>query len=339
MKVGRNKLILKYPASIWGARWKDALPAGNGNIGAAVNGGTHEEMVMITHEDLWWLSSTPEMPDVSHHLPEVRRLLNEKRAPEADKILAAAFQESGYNAQTGVPLPLGDLKIIMPGQKAFKSYLRTLDMETGEISVSWLDGETTFERTVFVSRTDDVVVCQIRSKGPRAIDAWVSMDLHDRSDARMSNQEISKLPEGLETFADHEFFQYAATNDDGTDFGAVVRVWSERGSVQMQAGKLHISGTDQAFLILRPFIKGERLKDWARLKHELNQLGTDYEKLFESHKLEHGRIFSAMSFQISDDIDQRSNEELLLDAYQGEAPAAMMEKMWSYGLLTHFEFT
>ena len=81
MKPGRNKLYLKYPASIWGARWKDALPAGNGTIGAAVYGGTHQETVMITHEDLWWLSTTPEMPDVSHRYLKFGACLQKAKSP------------------------------------------------------------------------------------------------------------------------------------------------------------------------------------------------------------------------------------------------------------------
>ena len=93
------------------------------------------------------------------------------------------------------------------------------------------------------------------------------------------------------------------------DFGAVVRVWSEHGDVQVQEGKIHVTGTDQVFIALKPFVKGTRLKDWSRLKRELTLLGTDYSKLFQSHQQEHERIFSAMSFEISDHEDKRSNEE------------------------------
>lgn len=49
----KNKLILKTPASWWGAKWREALPTGNGTIGATVYGAVHDETVLLTHEDLW----------------------------------------------------------------------------------------------------------------------------------------------------------------------------------------------------------------------------------------------------------------------------------------------
>jgi alpha-L-fucosidase 2 len=73
-KSGQEKLTLRTPVSWWGARRREALPAGNGLIGAAVYGGVHRETVLLTHVDLWWGQHTPELPDVSGRLPEVRRL-------------------------------------------------------------------------------------------------------------------------------------------------------------------------------------------------------------------------------------------------------------------------
>ncbi len=71
----KNKLVVGSPASWWGAKWREALPAGNGVLGAAVYGAVHDETVLLTHEDLWHGVVTPELPDVSELLPEVRKLL------------------------------------------------------------------------------------------------------------------------------------------------------------------------------------------------------------------------------------------------------------------------
>ena len=79
----QNVLKLTYPASWWAARWREALPDGNGAIGAAVYGSIDQETIMLTHEDLWTNRSQQELPDVSEHLPEVRRLLLEGKAAES----------------------------------------------------------------------------------------------------------------------------------------------------------------------------------------------------------------------------------------------------------------
>ncbi len=61
----------------------------------------------------------------------------------------------GYEPEFGYPLPLADLKITMPVHRGFRAYRRELDMETGEITVAWKDGDTSLRRRLFVSRTDN----------------------------------------------------------------------------------------------------------------------------------------------------------------------------------------
>lgn len=328
----KNVLTLRTPASWWGGRWREALPSGNGEIGAAVYGSVNEETVLLTHEDLWWQGKTPEMPDVSDLLPEVRRLMLGGTPQEAERILVNAFKERGYAPSLACPLPLGDLKILMPGKVAFKQYRRTLNMETGEVAVNWLSGDTRFERVLFVSRTDDMVVCEIRKSGPEAIDAWISLDLHHRSDVkRPIKQPTSPLPEGEETAVEGEYITYAAKNDDGTDFGAVARVMVRGGEWEESKKGIQIRGAESVLIGIKLFIKGNRAEDWSRLKEQLVGIEADYAALLSPHAEEHGRIFNATVFDIGAEGHDQSNEELLLAAYDGEAPAALVEKMWSYG--------
>ena len=167
----RDLITLKTPASSRGALWREALPSGNGRIGAAVYGGVGRERVLLTHEDLWTGSRTHPLPDVSGRLPLVRRLLQAGRSAEAEPVLADALRGFGYDPQIGTPLPLGDLIMTMPARQAFRDYARTLDMSTGEVVVRWRDGDTRYERALFVSRRDDMIVCEIRADGPAGISA------------------------------------------------------------------------------------------------------------------------------------------------------------------------
>ncbi|MDB5084884.1 MAG: alpha-L-fucosidase, partial [Bacilli bacterium] len=328
----RNTLKLKYPSSWWGAKWREALPAGNGEMGAAVYGGVYEETVLLTHEDLWWKGLTPEMPDVSDKLPEVRELIMQGSPKEAERILADTFGERGYQPKIAKPLPLGDLKVIMPGKNAFKNYSRMLNMETGEISVSWLDGQTHFERKLFVSRTDDLIVYSIQSEGCDLINARVQLDLHDRSDSRQPNRlTLSDLPDHVECRAEGDYLLYSARNEDGTDFGAVGRIVYEGGSLVADQGMASFTGCKQVLICLKLFVKGNREQEWHRLREELSQVTMDYAVLLKSHAAEHGKLFNAMQLDLNAQGHERSNEELLLEAYQGEAPTALVEKMWSYG--------
>ncbi len=329
----KNKLLMKTPASWWGAKWREALPSGNGPVGAAVYGAVHDETIMLTHEDLWHRVKTQELPDVSEKLPDVRQLLFEGMHHVADHLVADELTRLGYHPNVGYPLPLGDLKIKMPVHKGFRNYRRALDMETGEVSVGWEDDGVAYSRKLFVSRTDDLIVMEIRSTGgPLTVD--VALDLHDRADVRSWRKGDSPLPQAVEMLADAAgFVRYAARNDDGADFGAVARVISRSGELDADAEGIHVSGGESLLVALKVFAHEDRESAWARLQGELEATAMDYQALLAPHAAEHGELFRRVQLDLgSSEEDHRvSNEELLLEAYQGEAPTALVEKMWAYG--------
>ncbi|TXK83805.1 glycosyl hydrolase family 95 catalytic domain-containing protein [Paenibacillus sp. N3.4] len=324
----KHLISMNYPASWWRSLWREALPSGNGRMGAAVYGGVYEETILLNHENLWWGGVTLPLPDVSDRLPEVRRLLNEGQASEADKLLPDSLKEQGYSPKLAFPLPLGDLKIFMPLCQAFRSYKRSLQMETGEVSVVWTDGDTKYERRLFVSRTDDTVVLEIRKSGPQTIEARLCMQLHDQRDFRKPG---IVFPDSEEMKCTGDTIYYAAQNTDGNDFGGVARVINRGGQTGVGHAGLTVKEADSVLVIVKLFTHGKRNNEWRRLKEELSFLPSCYESLLSRHVTEHGRLFRSMEFDLYAASRELSNEELLLQAYQGETPDALMEKMWAYG--------
>ncbi|MDQ8182923.1 glycoside hydrolase N-terminal domain-containing protein [Pelagicoccus sp. SDUM812005] len=326
---------MKYPAAWFGEKWKEALPSGNGVIGAAAYGAVHNETVLLTHDDLWHEVVTNPLPDVSDKLPETRRLLQENKAFEADTVLSQALKDAGYHADIGAPLPLGDLQVAMPVEKGFTHYRRALDMETGEVFVNWTDAKTNYQRKLFVSRAQDIVVMEISCDGEKSLDARIGLDLHDRSDTRLGDGNDPKLPGDLEIQASEDgIIRYAArNNDDQLDFGAVAKVISPDGSLTVTDNSIQVTGGRKALVVVKLFIKGERQSDWKAATAELESLDSDYDALLAPHVALHSELFKRVQIDLGARDAERSlsNEELLLDAYQGEVPTAMVEKMWAYG--------
>lgn len=321
-----------YPASWWGARWREALPAGNGVIGAAVYGAVHEETVLLTHEDLWHEVRTDVLPDVSDQLPRVRDLLMGGNAVAADLILAEELGKRGYRPEIGYPLPLGDLKIRMPVSRGFENYRRSLDMATGEVSVDWRDDGVTYRRRVFVSRCANAVVVQIEGDGG-LLGADITLDLHERSDRRTSRNELAPLPGHVEVQAEAAgLIRYGARNDDGLDFGAVARIRTD-GEVTAEGGCLKVRGAGAVLILVKLFVREDRNLAWSRLARELDRMKGGYDELLAPHAKQHGALFHRVELDLGASEAERalSNEELLLKAYQGRAPLAMIEKMWAYG--------
>ena len=335
----KHMLQMKYPSSWWGAKWREALPSGNGTIGAAVYGGVHDETILLTHEDLWHRSRTQELPDVSGRLPEVRKLLSEGRAAEADGILEGELKDSAYNPKIGSPLPLGDLKIQMPVHMGFRQYRRILDMESGEVAVSWKDGDTSYRRALFVSRPENLVVMEITCSEP-SLDVLATFRLHDLRDKTSAVGKVAMLPTDVEVQSDASgWIRYAACNDDETDFGAVARVLpfssssAEAPALTAKDGRIHVKGADRVLIVAKLFVQSKRQSAWPELDRQLNNVDMDYQALLLPHAIEHGELFSRVKLDLNAGTENQalSNEELLLDAYQGEVSAAMTEKMWAYG--------
>ncbi|QGR00306.1 glycoside hydrolase family 95 protein [Paenibacillus psychroresistens] len=321
-----------YPSSFWGAKWKEAIPVGNGVVGASVYGGVYKETVLLNHADLWTQGITAELPDVSDKLRSTRELLAQGKAEVADHVIAQSLKDAGYNAEHALPLPLGDLHIIMDQSKGFEDYSRTLDMETGEVSVSWLEGRIRYERVLFVSRSDDVIIYELSCSEPDHISCILKFDVHGNGEPEQFKTALERsLSESKQSYGEDNYLYYAVKNDNGMDFGAVARVELDGGSITNKNGSLQIQEANRVLIYIRLFVNGARQECWQELKSGLNSMTSDYFTLLERHASEHSRLFHAMKFNLHAPDRDRYNEEYLMDAYKGKQSLALMEKMWSFG--------
>ncbi len=335
-----DKLIMSYPAAWWGNMWREALPSGNGVVGASVFGGVQEETVLLNHAALWHWGQKDELPDVSGVLPRTRRLMDEKRYLEASWLLADALKEQGYGTRLASRFPLAALRLEMPCDHAFKSYSRSLRMDTGEVEVSWEDGSKSLRRRLFVSRADGMVVYAIDCVGGggdlTGVAGRLGLVLHP-SDRFGDTPEFKALAQSVETGASGGYAWYAAQNDDGTDFGAVLRVIPQGGRLEAAEGFVHFAETERVLVLVKVFVQGERHSEIARLKSELAGLPEEqaYEELLARHAALHTPLYRSVSLELEDgggeDLLELPNERLLLEAYKGEAPAALVRKLWSFG--------
>ncbi|MCA0757653.1 glycoside hydrolase family 95 protein [Paenibacillus sp. N4] len=335
----RDKLIMSYPASWWRNMWREALPSGNGVIGASVFGGVQEETVLLNHARLWHWGRRDELPDVSGTLARTRSLMDERRYGEASWLLADTLKERGYGTKLASRFPLAAIRLEMPCRSAFRGYSRTLSMDSGEVSVAWTDGGHRFRRQLFVSRADDAVVYRLdgEGEGGAAVAGELGLVLHP-SDRWADSPEFQELERSVETGAsagaESGFAWFAGTNDDGTDYGAVMLVLPEGGSLTADAGALRFEGAGSVLVLVKLFVREERASGWERLKTELSDLalGSTYETLLERHLALHLPLYRSASLELDDaEAEPSSNERLLLEAYEGEASPALVRKLWAYG--------
>ena len=146
------------------ARWEEALPIGNGRLGAMVFGRVGQERLQLNEETLWAGSPyTPDNPDALTALPEIRRLLQAGRYKDATDLASAAvmakpLQQMSYGS-------LGDVLLDFPGAQVPTRFVRSLDLDTATATTRYRTRAGTFTREAFASSPHQVVV--LRIAGPR----------------------------------------------------------------------------------------------------------------------------------------------------------------------------
>lgn len=150
------KLQYNKPAQTW----TEALPVGNGRLGAMVFGGVDLEHIQLNEDTLW--SGSPRdwnNPKAKEALPHIRELIANGQYEEAEKL----SKSSMMGPYTQSYMPLGDLHIQLYHGNLTEHYRRELDLEHGVTRVTYHIGDVVYTREVFASYPDQVIVVRLSS--------------------------------------------------------------------------------------------------------------------------------------------------------------------------------
>lgn len=324
-------LKMSYPSQVWQARWREAIPLGNGITGAAVYGCVGDETVLITHTDLLWHGRTPPLPNVHDVLPVIRENLLSNKPYQAANLMKDTLHQRGYDPEISRPRPLCDLRIKQSALRGFMQYQRQLNMTTGEAEVQWIDNGIHFVRRCFVSYVDDILVMEINTENHAKFSCVLALEHHDVNDALAQYEPTDRLiPSDSQARADHDNLIYTACNDDGRYFGAVARVITGDGNIYAEKGQLLLHNVSRVLVVLKTFIRAKDCSLITELQETLAKLPECYHELLKRHLHDWLPVFTSASLSLASN-NNKSNEVLLLDAYQGCASAELLEKLWTFG--------
>jgi alpha-L-fucosidase 2 len=154
----------REPAAIW----EDALPVGNGRLGAMVYGGVEEERIQL-NEDTYW-SGGPYSTVVEggyEHLPEIQQLLFDGEPLKAHKLfsrhlMGSPIEQMKYQS-------MGALHLFFEKDRQFSNYKRWLDLSTGVSGTSYVIDGVSFTREVLSSHVDQVIAIRLTASEPGMI--------------------------------------------------------------------------------------------------------------------------------------------------------------------------
>ena len=167
-----HRLWYQQPAR----HWLEALPIGNSALGAMVYGGTDVEEIQLNEETFW--SGSPHSNNsltAREHLQEVRSLIFEGKEEEAHKVMDKYFIPGPHGMRF---LPLGSVKLQL-GHQNVSNYSRELNLGNALATTSYVCGGVKYERTVFASLADKVIIVRLSAskKGTLSFDVDFTSEL------------------------------------------------------------------------------------------------------------------------------------------------------------------
>ena len=229
MKIWFNK-----PA----ATWNEALPVGNGSLGAMIFGGPSTERLQLNEESVWTGSPRWDAnPDALKNLPRVRRLLFEGKYAEAEKLAQNGIMGSFKRDNASSYQTLGDLTLVFSHPGAVSNYRRELDISEAVAAVTYTSGKINYRREVFSSAPDQSLVMRITADKPGAVSFTARL-------SRPGNKALIKADGNLISMSEH------TGNGNGVKLETRLKILSESGTLSSGGDSIRIEKANSVVILL-----------------------------------------------------------------------------------------
>ncbi|HET6557560.1 MAG TPA: glycoside hydrolase family 95 protein [Prolixibacteraceae bacterium] len=309
------KLWYDQPAK----QWVEALPVGNGRLGAMIFGDPGKEIIQLNENTVW--SGGPnrnDNPNAKASLAEVRKLIFEGKYKEAQDLANKDFvskSSHGMAYQT-----VGNLHLSFPGHKNYSEYYRELDLEKAVVTSRYVLNGVKYETQVFSSFPDQVIVAKIKANKAGAVSFSAAMDRPKPSEVNVvtnGNDEI--ILSGLTS--DHEGVK------GQVKFIAKVKIAVKGGKVTSTSSSLEVTGADEATLYISMATNFVSYKDISARadekadKYLQKAVKKDYKKVLEDHIADYQNYFNRVNLDLGEtDAAQKPTDVRLEEFAKGNDP-------------------
>jgi alpha-L-fucosidase 2 len=324
--TNRSPFSLTYdkPAS----KWTEALPVGNGRIGAMVFGGTEDERLQINESTLW--GGGPHdytNPEAYAHLGEVRKLIFAGKVEEAEELSENLM---GKPKLLMPYQPFCDLRLHFPAHRQATEYRRELRLDDATAETTYKLGPTSFRREVFISYPDQVLVVRITANEPGQVTFSVGMDSPQAgTNVEVAANDTLQLTGQIQPRQNPPSSWTGSWDQPGMRFAALVKVLPEGGSVRKSEGHLEVSGANAVTIVFsnatsfRNFhdISGDALGATRAFLERASK--HSYDSLRQRHVNDFRELFSRVQLRLGEDRSTTSTEQRIKSFGENEDPALL----------------
>ena len=319
----------QQPLSLWyrqpAAGWVEALPVGNGRLGAMVFGGISHERIQF-NEDTVWTGAPHDYahPGAYRFLEPIRRLLFAGKQAEAEQLAEREFMsvplhQKAYQA-------FGDLLLEFPGlgDDGASAYRRELDLDRAVASVEYVENGVHFRREVFASWPAQVIVVRLSADRPASINVRAALKAAHKDAAVVS-------------LSTNEIAMRGGVEDSAIRFEARLRASADGGRIEVDDGAIVVTGANTATLLLAGATNFKNFRDVSADPRQRNDSvlkalqGKDYDSLLREHVTDHQRLFRRVSLNLGGDANASKPTDERIRAFDSGDDPALAALLFQYG--------
>ena len=313
------------------AQWTEAIPLGNGRIGAMDFGGVEEDRFQINESTLWGGGPHDYVKrGAADHLDEVRSLIFQGKITEAEKV---------SDTMMGAPKllmpyqPFCNLRLHFSKGEAPSAYHRGLDLTSAVASTDYIIGGVSFHRESFVSFPDQVLVVHVTASKPGQLTVTVGMD------SPQPGTQVSSAADGtmqltgqIQPRQNSPRSWTGSWDEPGLRFAAGLKVLTEGGSVQSVGDHLEIANANAITLVFTNATSFRNYHDISgdpvsAVRRTLDQaLKKSYTELREGHIADFRALFSRVQLQLGP-ASSNASDQTTMSAF-ATLPKRMTQVCW-----------
>lgn len=323
LTVSADELKLWYsrPAAVW----TEALPLGNSRLGVMVYGGTDDEELQLNEETMW--GGGPyrnDNPKALKALTQIRQLVFERRYREAQAMVAQNFE----TPRNGMPYQtIGSLMLHFPGHESATDYYRDLDIEKAIATTSYRVRGVNYNREIFTSFVDNVIVVRLTADKPKALSFTVSYKSPLEHEVSKSGKRLLLKGKG----ADHEGVSGVVRMETQTE------VKNEGGQVTVSDDEIRVEGADAVILYISAATNFVNYKDVSGNAHKRataylnNAHKKPYEQAYKEHIAYYQEQFNRVKLDLGTSEEAKQETHLRVKHFNEGKDISLATLLFQYG--------
>lgn len=316
-------------------KWTEALPVGNGRLGAMIFGNPHNERIQLNEESLWAGSQiNSNNPEALENLSIVQQLILDNNLEEAAQLIGETMLSTPPRVRSNQTM--GDLLIEYP-EGDTTGYSRELDLTTGICRTRFSLGEVGMIQEVFASAPGDLIVIRLKPERKSVLNAVIRLERE--RDATTEAWGNGLLMKGQINDQDNPS---SGPGGKHMRFSAAMEVVPLGGTVTHEGESLRIEGADEALVLLtavtdynRSLLNFDRSIDpeYNCMNILSNARAKTYKQLLKEHLEEYTKLFDRVTLDLGENPQQKvlPTDERLKAMQEGADDPGLIALYFQYG--------